>query len=116
MALNKKQLENVHMFQKLYVVPAGKRYDEDGEIEATKVSKVGSKYFYTADGKKWERATGHQITEYSGGQLFVSEREYIEQKEIKALWKDTYNRLSHNPPVDITLEQIHQIMTIVGLK
>lgn len=115
MALNEQQLKNIHIMQRICVVPAGRRYGESGEPEITKVSKVGTKYFHTADGRKWELESGRQVTDFTGAELFISEKEYATQKEIKENWKITYSQLSQIPPKGITLEQIFQIRDIANL-
>lgn len=117
MALTQEQLSNIHLMQKIFVLPASYKWGIDCPLETTKVSKVGTKFFYTADGRKWELATGRNVTEHRNAELFISESAYNEHREMKELWQTFYRSLTaHIPPKNLTLAELKQIIAIIEKK
>lgn len=113
MALNKEQLLNIHMMQKIYVLPPNSRMGKpDQDLRATKVTRVGSKFFYTEDGRKWELETGREVSEYSPAELFISEKLYNDEKEKKELWKEFYEGLTVTAPKGMSLESIKEVVEL----
>lgn len=116
MALTTEQLKKVHSQQKIFVLPTALRHRDKVELIRTKVSKVGTKFFYTDDGRKWEMETGRNVSEFTAAELFATEKEYTDLKEMKELWEGFYRKLSHHPPKGVTLEEVKTMISIVENK
>lgn len=116
MALTTEQLKNIHLMQKIYVLPASFRHRDKPELQVTKVNKVGTKYFHTEDGRKWELDSGRNVTDHIQAELFINEKDYTDKKEMKELWVEFYRKLSHHPPKGVTLEEVKAMIDIVEKK
>ena len=81
MALTKEQLAQLKPGSKVYYAGARGR-----EKYTNKVESVGNKYIYLENRTKWDKQTGKQITEYTGGELYESEQTYNEHVELNKLW------------------------------
>jgi hypothetical protein len=116
MALTTDRLKNIHPKQKIFVLPPAIRHRDKVELIRTKVSRVGTKFFYTDDGRKWELESGKNVSEFAAAELFATEEEYINLKESKELWEGFYRKLSHRPPAGVTLDEIKKVIEIIEKK
>lgn len=107
------QLNKIHLMQKIFVMQPTFKFGVDGALRPTKITKIGTKYFYTEDGRKWEIATGANVTEFQPAELFISDKEYYAAKEMKEMWHKFYNTLGHVAPEGLTLEDVKRIIKVV---
>lgn len=90
------------------------------EIKEYTVSKIGKKYFYVAESDRYainkeKLKYEDKVYSQSSFQLYRS-REEIEQRwEMNRLYDKVQKQFSHYTPRTVTLEQLRQIVQILGL-
>lgn len=79
-----------------------------------KIEKIGNKYFYTDDRRKWDIKTGKQVTDYVGGTIYPSKEVYDAERALETAWSDFKNTMPYRKPEHLTLEDINKIKAILN--
>lgn len=90
------------------------------EIREYTVSKIGKKYLYVAENNRYQinKETlrfEDKVYSQSSFQLYTSKEEIEEKEELNWLYNKVQKHFSHYSPRVTTLEQLRQIIEILGI-